>query len=227
MARLNNASKAAAETVAEKIAKGGKATTPQTSNVVQMPSLATDVKGNVAVNVPGLHTLTPDLIPASLPQFQQTDYRISDPLNPPENLPQATEAQFNSGMAIYEGAQRALKLTGAAFDTTREKFTVIGKQAKAIGAGIIAATEIEKVKGNFLDYQTQLEVTQQKGITFDVAQTKTVTDRNIAIHTKTDLAEKLKLAEIKSQESAAKTLLAQGKLNAFKQQLGKYLSNSK
>jgi chromosome condensin MukBEF ATPase and DNA-binding subunit MukB len=108
-------------------------------------------------------------------------------------------------------------------DTTREKFTVIGKQAKAIGAGIQAATEIEKVKGNFLDYQTQLEVTQQKGVNFDVAQTKTFTDRNIAVHTKTDLAERLKQAEIKAQESAAKTLEAQGKLNAFKQQLGEYL----
>jgi len=222
MARLNNASKAAAEAVASKIAGGNKATTPQPNNVVPMPTLATDTRGNISVNVPGLHTLTPDTIPASLPQFQQTDYRISDPLNPGD-LPQATEAQFNSGMTVYEGAQRALKLTGAAFDTTREKFTVIGKQAKAIGAGIQAATDIEKVKGNYLDYLSQLEVTQQKGVNFDVAQTKTFTDRNIAVHTKTDLAERLKQAEIKAQESAAKTLEAQGKLNAFKQQLGEYL----
>ncbi|MBD2341972.1 hypothetical protein H6G64_34135 [Calothrix sp. FACHB-156] len=223
MARLNNASKAAAETVAAKIAGGNKTTTSQPNNVVSMPSIATDVKGNVDVNVPGLHTLTPDLIPASLPHFHANHYLIGDPLNPSEKLPQATESQYQSGIAIYEGAQRALKLTGSAFDTTREKFNVIGKQAKAIGAGILAATEIEKVKGNFLDYQTQLEVTQQKGVNLDVAQTKTFTDRNIAVHTKTDLAERLKQAQIKAQESAAKTLEAQGKLNAFKQQLGEYL----
>lgn len=223
MARLNNSTKTAAEAVASKIAGGSKTTTAQPNNVIQMPSIATDVKGNVDVNVPGLRTLTPDLIPGSLPHFHPEKYTIGDPLNPPETLPQATEAQFNSGMTVYEGAQRALKLTGAAFDTTREKFNVIGKQAKAFGAGIQAATEIEKVKGNFLDYQTQLEVTQQKGVSFDVAQTKTVTDRNIAVHTKTDLSEKLKQAEIKSQESAAKTIEAQGKLNAFKQQLGEYL----
>jgi hypothetical protein len=223
MARLNNSSKSAAETVAAKIAGSNKTTTSKPNNVISMPSIATDIKGNVDVNVPGLQTLTPDLIPGSLPHFHSEKYHIGDPLNPPENLPQVTEAQFQTGMTIYEGTQRALKMTGAAFDTAREKFTVINKQAKAFGAGIMAATEIEKVKGNFLDYQTQLEVTQQKGVNFDVAQTKTVTDRNIAVNTKTDLAHKLKLAEIKSQESAAKTLEAQGRLNAFKQQLGEYL----
>ncbi|HEY9799244.1 MAG TPA: hypothetical protein V6D25_02710 [Leptolyngbyaceae cyanobacterium] len=33
-----------------------------------------------------------------------------------------------------------MKLTGAALDLTREKFTVVGKHSKAIGAGIQAAT---------------------------------------------------------------------------------------
>jgi len=99
-----------------------------------------------------------------MPQFQESSYAISDPLNPPENLPQVTEAQFDKGMTIYEGTQRALKLTGAAFDTTHERFTVIGKQAKAFGAGIKAATEFEKVKGDYLDYQGQLENNEQKGI---------------------------------------------------------------
>jgi hypothetical protein len=47
-------------------------------------------------------------------------------------------------MGIYEGTQRALKLTGAAFDTTRERFTTLGKQAKAFGAGVKAATEFER-----------------------------------------------------------------------------------
>lgn len=223
MARLNNSNKTAAEAVASKIAGGSKTTTSQPNNVVQMPSIATDVKGNVNVNVPGLRVLEPDLVSGSLPHFHPEKYYITDPLNPSDNLPQVTEAQYQRGMAIYEGAQKALRMTGAAMDTAREKFTVIGKQAKAFGAGIQASTELERVKGNYLDYLTQLEVTQQKGVNFDVAQTKTFTDRNIAVHTKTDLSEKLKQAEIKAQESTAKTLEAQGKLNAFKQQLGEYL----
>ncbi|MDZ7960373.1 MAG: hypothetical protein RMY34_21240 [Aulosira sp. DedQUE10] len=92
MARLNNASKTAAESVAAKIAGGNKTTTSQPNNVVSMPSIATDVKGNVHVNVPGLHTLTPDLIPASLPHFHANHYLIGDPLNPSLQLPQATES---------------------------------------------------------------------------------------------------------------------------------------
>jgi hypothetical protein len=227
MARLNNASKAAAETVASKIAGGNKTATQQLNNAVQMPSTTIADNGNVAVSVPGLNDITPNLIPASLPHFHYLNYKIEDSLNPPDSIPQATEAQYEKGMAIYAGAQRALKLTGAAFDTAREKFNVIGKQSKAIGAGIIAATEAEKVKGNFLDYQSQLEITQQKGVNLGVNQVKTVTDRQIAVHTKADLAEKLKQAEIKSQESQLKTLEAQGKLDVFKQQLGQFLPNNK
>ena len=222
MAKLNNTKSTIAQKVADKIA--GK--TPTNSNSPSNTStqyITTYSNGTTAVTIPGLSTLTPDIVSSQLPNFASESYHISDPLNPPDSLPQATEAQYQHGMAIYQGSQKALKITGAAFDTTREKFNVVGKQAKAIGAGIGAATEIEKVRGNYLDYQNQLEVTHQKGITLDINQSKTLTDANIAIHTKIDLAEKLKQAEIKSQESTAKTLEAQGKLTAFKQQLGEYL----
>lgn len=222
MAKLNNATDDIAKKVADKIAGKSKSktdTTPTNATV----TVPTQHDANVAVTIPGLNTLTPDTVSSQLPHFASESYHINDPLNPPDTLPQATEAQYQRGMNTYQGSQRALKLTGAAFDTTREKFNVIGKQAKAIGAGIVAATEIEKVRGNYLDYQNQLQVTQQKGVSLDVNLTKTVTDRNIAIHTKINLAEKLKQAEIKSQESTAKTLEAQGKLTAFKQQLGEYL----
>lgn len=125
-------------------------------------------------------------------------------------------------MGIYEGTQRALKLTGAAFDTTRERFTVVGKQAKAYGAGIKAATEFEKVRGDLIDYQGQLETNEQKGISITVSQHKTVTDRTAATYDTTSMDEKLKQSELEAQLNQAKTADKQNKLDEFRKSLGQY-----
>lgn len=211
----DNLRKQAADEVARKIAKGGKTSKPSTTTTAA--TVTTDNR------IPGLLTVTPEMLPAMIPAFHPEKYHIADPLNPPEDLPQATEAQLDKGMKIYEGATRALKLTGAAFDLTREKFTVVGKHAKAFGAGIQAATELEKVKGNYLDYLSQKEVTSQKSITLDVNQTKTTIDTNIAVHSKDELNQKLKQAELKAEELRLKTIETEGKLSSFKAQLGDYL----
>jgi hypothetical protein len=129
---------------------------------------------------------------------------------------------LTSEWEFIEGTQRALKLTGAAFDTTRERFTVVGKQAKAFGAGIKAATEFEKVKGDFLDYQGQLETNEQKGISLGVSQHKTVTDRTAAVHTTASLDEKLKQAEIAAELARASTQDKQNKLDEYRKSLGQY-----
>jgi hypothetical protein len=218
MAKIDT-TKAAAIAVAEKLARGKSATTsPTTSPAATVP---------IDNRIPGLLTVTPDLLPGMMPPFQPNHYHIADPLNPPDTLPQASESQLDKGMKIYEGATRALKLTGAALDLTREKFTVVGKHSKAIGAGIQAATEIEKVRGNYLDYLNQKEVTNQKGVTLDVSQTKTITDTNIAVHSKDELNQKLKQAELKAEESRLKTIETEGKLSSFKAQLGDYLEVKK
>jgi transcription initiation factor IIF auxiliary subunit len=157
-----------------------------------------------------------------LPKFNESEYAITDPLNPPETLPQATEAQFDKGMTIYEGTQRALKLTGAAFDTTKERFTALGKQAQAFGSGIRAATQFEKVRGDFLDYKAQLETNEQKGIVLDVSQHKTTSDRAKAIHDKSSLDEKLKQSEVAAELARAQTRDKQNKLDEFRKSLGEY-----
>jgi hypothetical protein len=218
MARIDR-TKEAAQTVAEKLAGRNKPATTATSST-NTPT-ATDSR------IAGLITLTPDLLPAQMPAFHPEKYQISDPLNPPESLPQATEAQLDKGMRIYEGATRALKLTGAALDVTREKFNVVGKHAKAFGAGIVAATEIEKVRGSYLDYLSQKEVTTQKSVVLDVNQQKTIIDTNISVFSKDELNQKLKQAELKSEELRLKTIETEGKLTSFKQQLGDYLEVSK
>src|SRR4028118_2170984 len=191
--RLTSARSTAAKNVASKLAGNSKA--KATTATAEKPvgnaiaySQAVNTATPAAFVVPGLPThITPDAIAGMLPKFNESEYAISDPLNPPETLPQATEAQFDKGMTIYEGTQRALKLTGAAFDTTKERFTTLGKQAKAFGAGVKAATELERVKGDFLDYQGQLQTNEQKGIALDVSQHKTTTDRAKSVHDKSSL----------------------------------------
>ncbi|MEH1803505.1 hypothetical protein [Nostoc sp.] len=215
MAKID-ATKAAAQAVAEKLAGRKQNSTSSTNN-------STPATIPIDSRISGLLTVTPDLIPAMMPPFQPNQYHISDPLNPNDTLPQATQSQFDKGMKIYEGATRSLKLTGAALDLTREKFTVIGKHSKAFGAGIQAATEIEKVKGNYLDYLNQKEVTTQKSVALDVSQVKTIADTNISVYSKDELNQKLLQAQIKAEELRLKTVESQGNLASFKAQLGDYL----
>lgn len=218
MAKIDN-TKAAAQAVAEKLARGNKGSSQPSSSSIS----ATSTTIPIDTRIPGLMTVTPDLIPGMMPAFKPEDYRINDPLNPPETLPQASQSQLDKGMKIYEGATRSLKLTGAALDLTREKFTVIGKHSKAFGAGIQAATEIEKVKGNYLDYLNQKEVTTQKSVSLDVSQVKTIADTNISVYSKDELNQKLLQAQIKAEELRLRTVESQGNLASFKAQLGDYL----
>ncbi|MBD2564513.1 MULTISPECIES: hypothetical protein [Nostoc] len=217
MARIDT-TKAAAKAVAEKLAGRNQNSTSSTNSTSATPATTP-----IDSRIPGLLTVTPDLVPGMMPPFQPNQYHISDPLNPPETLPQATQSQLDKGMKIYEGATRSLKLTGAALDLTREKFTVIGKHSKAFGAGIQAATEIEKVKGNYLDYLNQKEVTTQKSVALDVSQVKTSADTNISVYSKDELNQKLLQAQIKAEELRLKTVESQGNLASFKAQLGDYL----
>jgi hypothetical protein len=89
--------------------------------------------------------------------------------------------------------------------TPRGALHHVGKQAKAFGAGVKAATEFERVKGDFIDYQGQLQTNEQKGISLGVAQHKTVTDRTAATHTTASMDEKLKQAEIAAELARATT----------------------
>jgi hypothetical protein len=227
--RLTSARSTAAKNVASKLAGNSKA--KATTANVDKPVAAATLAYSPAVNttpaaafvVPGLPTnITPDAVVGMMPKFDESAYQIIDPLNPPETLPQATEAQFDKGMTIYEGTQRALKLTGAAFDTTRERFTTLGKQAKAFGAGVKAATEFERVKGDFIDYQGQLQTNEQKSISLSVSQHKTTTDRTAATHKTADMDEKLKQAEIAADLARATTQDKQNKLDEFRKSLGEY-----
>lgn len=224
MKQLNNAQvKQAKKTVQDKLTGKTSTKTTQTTTPLSVtsPSIALE-----SITVPGLTAYNPDSFSAMMPQFNPDDYAIENPLQPSEKLPQVTQSQFDKASTIYEGTQRALKLTGMALDTTRERFVTIGKHAKTLSAGIQASTEIEKVKGNYLTYLDEVESTTQKNIQLAVSQYKTQKDTEISAHTKTELDEKLQIAQTNAELAKIKRIEALGKLTEAKKQLGDYLPSS-
>ena len=239
MANLKEASKArAARKTASRVAGGSKTTsktpsnkstnkTPKNSGPVSSTASPTPttaiapIRGNAiaSVSVPGLPTLIPDQIAAQMPQFSPDSYQISDPLNPPTSIPQVSKSDYDQREAVYEGGIRALKLTGLGFDISREKFTVIGKQAKAFGAGIKAASALEAVKGDYLDYQSQVETTSQKSIAFGTNQHKTITDQSKSTYSQQEMDQKLEQARIAADLAAEQTKEKQSGLDQFRKQL--------
>jgi|GEM_PF-5779485 len=87
MAKIDT-TKAAAQAVAEKLARSKQNSTSSTNS--------TSATIPIDSRIPGLMTVTPDLIPGMMPPFQPNQYHISDPLNPPETLPQATQSQLGA-----------------------------------------------------------------------------------------------------------------------------------
>jgi hypothetical protein len=229
MPNLRDATKArAGRKAASRVAKAPKAPkAPKNSAPAKSssnPALTTAIaptKANAiaSVSVPGLPTLIPDQIASQMPQFSPESYQITDPLNPPSSIPQVSQTDYDEREAIYEGGIRALKLTGLGFDLTREKFTVTGKQAKAFGAGIKAATALEAVKGDYLDYQSQVETTSQKSIALGTNQHKTTTDQTKAGYSQQEMDEKLEQARIAADLAAEQTKEKQSGLDQFRKQL--------
>lgn len=176
--------------------------------------------GVTEAKIPGLPALIPDQISAQLPTFNPESYKIADPLKPNPSIPQVSQIDFDSGEAIYQGGIRAAKLTGLAFDLGNEVYTTVGKQVKAFGAGIKAATAIKAVEGDYYDYLSQVETTDQKSISLSTNIYRTDVERDVAVHTQSELDEKLDQAEIAADLARTKTQEKQSSLNQFKSQLG-------
>jgi len=170
--------------------------------------------------IPGLPVLVPEQISAQLPTFNPESYRITDPLKPNPSIPQVSQVDYDAGEAIYQGGIRAVKLNGLAFDLGKEVFTTIGKQAKAFGAGIKASTAIKALEGDYYDYLSQAETTDQKSISLSTNIHRTDIERDVSVHTQGELDEKLSQAEIAADLARAKTQEKQSSLNQFKSQLG-------
>src|SRR4028118_1194495 len=216
MARLSSASKRAAESVASKISGNGSKSATANNPATNASAITTS---QTSVSVPGLMEFNPDNIQGMLPQFEDGKYQVNDPLNPPESLPQVSQQQYDKSEAIYQGGQRALKLTGMSFDLAKERFTTLKKKVSAFGSGVKLATEVEKVKGDFLDYLNQGETNKQKNIALGVATHKTATDGQKAVFDVQSMDEKLEQSRLVAEMSTLQTQEKLSGLNEFQKQL--------
>ncbi len=223
--RLSSNRKNAAKAVAEKIAAGNTAsaataTTSAPTLSVPLSKKSTTMATSLGdISVPGLMDFTPDKIEGMLPQFDDSKYQVADPLNPSESIPQVSQQHYDKSEAIFQGGTRALKLHGLAFDMGKERFTTLGKKVKAVSAGIKLVTEVERVKGDFLDYLNQNETNKQKSITLSVATHKTATDSQKAVYDVQSLDEKLEQARITADMATAQTQEKLSSLSEFQKQL--------
>ena len=88
---LSGSRKTTAKAVAEKIAGGKKSTSAVADKIpVASSPIVSNSSTGFSTVVPGLIGINPDGIAVIMPQFQENSYGISDPLNPPELLPQVT-----------------------------------------------------------------------------------------------------------------------------------------
>ena len=222
--RLSSAAKRqsgqTAKKAASKLASGSGKTSTPTAPSAPITHAAIVSAALADIKVPGLVGIAPESIAGQMPKFEPEKYAVSDPLNPPDTIPQATVEQHRRGMAIYEGGMRALDLTGAAFDFTGKKFTVLGKQAKAFGAGLQAATEFEKDRGYYLDYLNQLESNEQKNIAYGVNQAKTISDRTSSTYKKEEINQKEEQARLASEKAKLDTQKKQAEFDGIKTSLG-------
>lgn len=194
----------------------------------EIDSLKKDAKRNylspqetLELSVPGLPAFSPETSKSMIPQFKESEFVIKDPLNP--QLPTVTIAQYDIASENYKGANRALDIYGMSFDTTSKMFSVIGKRAKAVGSGIDAATETEKTRHSFVNYQHQLQTNQQAAIALDVTAHKTAIDAQTAVFTKTLMDYSLEEAETKTRLTLDKLTETKGKAALFRESLGKYI----
>ncbi|NET58818.1 MAG: hypothetical protein F6K47_22515 [Symploca sp. SIO2E6] len=206
-----NASQRRGRSLAKKAVGATKSTSKTASKLVE--------EKTSDVNIPTLSFTSPNEIESQLPEFKPQEYKVSDPLNPPKSMPQATQSQFVSASRIYDSGMRALQLTGKAFDLTSLRFQVEGKKAKAFSAGAQAATAFEKAKGDFTDYQIQLQNNQQKNIELKTAKLRTTTADKIAAITEKELNQKLSQARAGAKLAKLQTQEKQTKLAEFKLQL--------
>lgn len=216
MPRLSSASKKAASNVASRITQNSSSTSSASNSATQASALS---QNQVNITIPGLMEFEPAQVQGMLPQFEEGKYQVSDPLNPSKNIPQVSQQQYDKSEAIYQGGIRALKLTGMSFDMAKERFVTLRKKVSAFGSGVKLATEVEKVKGDSLDYLNQGESNKQKNIALSVAAHKTATDTQKAAYDIQAMDEKLEQSRITAELAKAQTSEKLSGLQEFQKQL--------
>lgn len=199
--RLSDASKARASAKTTK-------STPTTSTSSVVKATPQTHQGNTALSrkdlvAPGLPNLSEKDIDGHLPKINYDAYKIADPHNLPDTLPQVSDAQYAKNERLANGAFNAQKSEILALKIAAGKAQVMGQQAKTVGEFVKAVTEKEKVTGLMIDLRNQQEVTAQKQNQLDYNIYKTDKEVSITAFDKKALDEKERNAQIKYQRAKA------------------------
>jgi hypothetical protein len=161
MARLSSASKKAASTVASKISNNGSSPTSSTNAVANSSAIA---NSQTSISIPGLMEFTPDNIQGMLPQFDEGSYQVNDPLNPPESMPQVSQQQYDKSEGIYQGGIRALKLTGMAFDLTKNALQRSERKYLPLVLELSFLPRLKRLKATFSTTSTKVKPISRKAL---------------------------------------------------------------
>ncbi len=193
-----------AKKAVEKVKSASKSTSQSTAKSTTSKGL-TQTSAGRELTVQGLSELTPNIVHESMPNFDPGSYSITDPLNPSPTLPRVTDDQFEKNKLIYKETQNALDSTGLAMDTAKKRFEVVGKQAKAIGAGIDTATAINEVKTKAVKYRTSEELLEQEFLKLDVATHRTTVATQTKNYDLAALDQEIEQARLRSEIASAKS----------------------
>ncbi|MBE9040998.1 hypothetical protein IQ235_09420 [Oscillatoriales cyanobacterium LEGE 11467] len=215
MPAKKSVSKTAAERAKKAVDKVNSGRKSKSKSTKSKSSAIANTPQGRELTVNGLSDLTPDNVSESVPAFEPTNYNISDPLAPSESMPRVTDEQHDRNRLIYKETQNALDSVGLAMDTSKKRFETIGKQAKAIGAGIDAATTINETKGKAVKYRTSEELLEQEFLKLDIAGRQTTTATQVRDYAYTSLDEDIEQARIRSEIAAAKSNKLESDLKAL------------
>lgn len=167
----------------------------------------------------GLPEITLDNLEGQIPKIPSLV--ITDPLNPPENAPRQTDSQRERVKVIYKEINNANESMGDAAKVVKTRLDAQSEQIKAFGSGVKLATEVERVRGNVLDFHKTVEDNKQKFVGLVTSEYKTGIDATKAGYTKIDLDAQLEEAQNKSAMSVSKAQKSREALENFRKQLGK------
>ena len=174
------------------------------------------------LEVPGISDFSLADASVNTPEFPLEDYEIDDPLNPPENLPGVTKAEYSKASTQYEMANYAVDLHRQKYKLDDNIYGAVGDRAKAINTAISAQRTIEKSKGNWIGLQSDIEGTKQQAIAYDLNRAKTTKELASNAISKGQLAFELQIQVNQLENSKTKLSELDGELELYQKKLGEY-----
>lgn len=179
------------------------------SNGTSTPTVSVVVEGQ-KINIPDKFDLTS--VSSKLPSFDASKYDITDASNPPESLPQISEADYQKASGKYDSTKRVLSLEQQAVQVVGEQYKVLGARFKAFGEGVKAATEAEKIEQLLTEYSIQKETNTQKNEILVTSRHQTTNAKELTTYNKQVSDEQVEVARLKVEDLKIKNKTTREKL---------------